>query len=368
VLSLAAPSFATAVHAGDSLYITVWNHPELSKQVAVDAEGGVRIPLSGLVIVGGLDETAAAAKIASALRPYVAYPAVNVEDTMQGTWIFVTGGPVGVLHYQSGETLQAGISDALQSGAGPTQTLNEDGQNTQRAIDTGASQRDRIDLHAVSVERDGQSLGTFDSVALSTKGNSGPLLEPGDRIVFRYKPVALRVIGAVDQPGPVYLSPDQTLSEAIAQAGGLLPTASSYRILLLRDGQTPSLALGDPLFNQPAMAGDVVTVPQAPRVNVVGMVANPGVVSLKTDNTLLSALYTAGGPVKFADLRDVTIVRGTDKTAYNIIALTHGDLSQNPVIRDGDTVVVPRNHEIDFTPFFNAITGLAIGLANRVPL
>jgi polysaccharide export outer membrane protein len=370
VLSLVAPAFATTVHAGDSLYVTVWNHPELSKQVTVDADGGVRVPLSGLVDVGGLDETTAAKKIGDALRPYVQYPAVNVEDTLQGTSLFVTGGPVGVLKYMPGETLQAAISDLMQSTGQPgaTQALNDLGQSTTKYNDVNSALRSRIDLHAVKVERDNKPVGIFDSVAFSAQGESGPLLEPGDRIVFRYKPIAVRVLGDVGQPGPVYLSPDQTLSEAVSQAGGLLPTSSSNHVLLERGGETYSLALGDPMFTQPAMAGDVITIPEAPRVNVVGMVSTPGVVSLKTDSTLLSALYTAGGPVKFADLRNVSIVHGSSKTSYNVTALTHGDMSQNPVLKDGDTVVVPRNNAIDFSPFFNLLGGIAVGLTNRVPL
>jgi protein involved in polysaccharide export with SLBB domain len=158
------------------------------------------------------------------------------------------------------------------------------------------------------------------------------------------------------------------MSEAITEAGGLLPTSSSNHILLQRGGETQSLALGDPIFAQPAQNGDVITVPQAPRVTVVGLVVTPGVVSLKTDNTLLSAVYTAGGPSKFADLRNVEIVHGDVKTSYNIVSLTHGDTSQNPVLHDGDTVIVPRNHGIDFDPFLGIVGGVVAGLVNHVPL
>ena len=104
-------------------------------------------------------------------------------------------------------------------------------------------------------------------------------------------------------------------------------------MMLQRDGRTSSLALGDPLFTQPAQNGDVVTVPEAPRVNVVGMVDNARSRFAKDRSSLLSAVYTAGGPVKFADLRDVQIIHGGAKKSYNITALTHGDMSQNPVLQ-----------------------------------
>ena len=364
--ALTAPLLATTIHAGDTLYVTVWNHPELSKAVAVDADGSIRVPLSGVVEVGGLDEAGAAKKITAALRPYVIYPAVNVETTVQGTTLFVTGGPVGVLKYQPGETLEAAIADAMQANpAASTQlALNDAGQSTTRSSDANASLRSRIDLHVVKVVRDNTTVGVYDTVALSAQGETGPVLEPGDKIVFRYKAIVVRVIGDVAQPGPTYLSADQTLGEAISQAGGALPTSQSNHVLLERAGETRSLALCNPAFNQPSQTGDVLTIPRAPRVDVVGRVVTPGVVALRTDSTLLSAVYTAGGPAQFADLKNVEIVHNGQKASYNIIALTHGDMSQNPILYDGDTVMVPRNHGLDITPFMNLLGGIAAGLVD----
>jgi protein involved in polysaccharide export with SLBB domain len=367
VSSTALPGFA-AIRPGDSLYIKVWNHPELSKQVVVDADGDVRIPLSGVVDVGGLDETAAGKKLADALRPDVVYPAVSVETMAQGQNIFVSGGPGGALKYQPGETLAAGIADALQTGYASTESLNEAGQSLTRVDSSNPSLRARIDLSRVKIQRDGAVFGEYNSVALDQNGETGPLLEPGDTIVFSYKPVQIRVLGDVARPGIAYLARDQSITEGITQVGGLLPTAASNHVLLARNGVTQSLALGDPTFNSPAQPGDVVTIPAAPRVNVVGTVASPGVVSLKTDSTLLSAIYTAGGPTKAANLKDVQVIHGDTKTSYNVTALTHGDISQNPLLVDGDTVVVPQGHNVDWSGIFGILGGVAAGLASRVPL
>ncbi len=367
VLAAAIPSPTLAdIRAGDSLYVKVWNHPELSKQVTVDADGTIRVPLSGVVAVSGLDEAAAAKKLATALRPYVVYPAVNVETINQGKTLFVTGGPVGMLKYEPGESLSAGIAEVLDSGPQSTQSLNAEGQSVTTSDAANAALRARIDLKRVSIDRDGKLMGTYDTVALSAHGEPGPLLEPGDTIAFSFKPVEVHVLGDVARPGATYLSDDQSIQEAISQAGGLLPTSATNHILLTRDNVTQSLALGDPAFSSPAQTGDIVTVPQAPRVNVVGTVTTPGLVTLKTDSTLLSAVYTAGGPTKYSNLKDVQVVRGSDKTTYDITKLTHGDMSQNPVLKDGDTVVVPEGHYIDFTPFFAILGGIAAGLASRI--
>jgi polysaccharide export outer membrane protein len=366
VVGIMAPSFAT-IHAGDTLFVKVWNHPELSKQVTVDADGAIRVPLSGAVNVGGLDETQAGKRLADALRSVVAYPAVSVETMQQGSSVFVTGGPGGVLKYQPGETLSAAIADLMQSSVPTSQSLNEAGQSVTTVDTSNAALRSRIDLHRVGLQRDGKLLGSFDIVALEASGETGPLLEPGDTIAFSYKPVQVRVLGDVGRPGITYLAADQSISEAVTQAGGLLPTSASNHILLQRGGQVRSLALGDPIFNEPAQSGDVITIPAAPRVNVVGTVVTPGVVTLKTDATLLSAMYTAGGPTKMANLKDVQVVHGSVKTSYDVTALTHGDMSQNPLLADGDTVVVPQGHYVDWTNFFGILGGVAAGLASRVP-
>jgi polysaccharide export outer membrane protein len=367
VVATVSPSLAT-INSGDTLFVKVWNHPELSKQVTVDADGSVSVPLSGNVAVAGLDEAAASKKLTDALRPYVVYPAVDVATVEQGKNLFVSGGPGGVLKYQPGETLQAAIADVMQTGPASSQQLNEAGQSLTRIDSSQAAIRARIDFHNVKLQRDGSTLGVFDTVAFSAHGDPGPLLQPGDTIVFAYKPIQVRVAGDVAQPGPAYLSSDQSVGEAIAQAGGLLPTAASNHVLLNRGGATRSLALGDPAFGQPAQMGDVITVPSAPRVTVVGTVVNPGLVTLKSDASLLSALYTAGGPTKAANLKDVQIVHDGASTAYDVTQLTHGNITQNPVLHDGDTVVVPEGHKIDFTGIFGILGGIAAGLASRVPL
>jgi protein involved in polysaccharide export with SLBB domain len=366
-VAMISPSLA-AIHPGDTLSVRVWNHPDLSKQVVVDANGTVRVPLSGAVTVAGLDEAAAGKKLADALRKYIVYPAVDVETIAQGTALFVAGGPGGELKYQPGETLSTAVADALEITPQSGQTLNDAGQVLTKVDDLAAEIRARIDLHRVGVQRDGASVGSYDMIALGRRGEAGPILEPGDTVVFPDKPIDVRVMGDVAHPGVTYLSPDQTLAEAISQVGGLLPTSVSNHVLLARDGETRLVALGDPAFSQPAHPGDEITVPKAPRVNVIGDVATPGVVALKTDSSLLSAMYTAGGPTKYADLRDVKIIRGTSNSAYDVTQLTHGDISQNPMLQDGDTVVVPEGHYFDFTGIFSVLGGIAAGLATHLAI
>lgn len=320
---------SAAIHAGDKLNVYVYNHPEISTQVTVDSLGRISLPVAGLVNVAGCSTKNVEGLLETALRRYIRYPAVDVQVLAEGQSVFVSGGSGGTIALEPGETLSAALA------AVP----HVDGMDIQHS---------RVDLTKVAVERDGRVIGTYDAHALLAAGGSGPVLSPGDTIVLVNKPVAVQVQGDVKNPGAAYLSNDEPLSDAIVQLGGILPDATDAQFQLVRSGQRTTVALGDPVLSEPATAGDVLIVPTAPRIEVAGMVAKPGQVELRTDFTLLTALYEAGGPIKHADIRKVEVVHGGHTAVYNITALSHGDVTQNPTLRGGDLVFVPKSTGIDF--------------------
>lgn len=79
-------------------------------------------------------------------------------------------------------------------------------------------------------------------------------------------------------------------------------------------------------------------------INILGTrLSGPGIYTLKGKTTLLTGLSLAGGPTSKANLRQVTVRRGSGEmfTLNLYKTITQGDLSQNLVLDDGDTVVVP---------------------------
>ncbi len=331
------PLFADPiVHGGDRVAIKVYNHPELSSTVGVDSRGFITMPLVGSVKAAGLPPVTVAAAIQNRLRPYIHFPAVEAQIASEGSSVFVSGGPGGVLAYQPGQALGAALVQV-------------------KSIDGVDILHSRVDLTRVGVRRDGHDLGTFDTVALSAHGDGGPVLAAGDTIVLVNKPLTVQVAGDITRPGTTFLNETEPLSNAIDQLGGLTQTSANAQVALTRDGATELHALGDPVFREAAHDGDRVMVPTAPRVTIAGMVATPGPVVLKNDFTLLSALFNAGGPNKWANLKIVQVVDKQQRTQYDITKLQHGDLTQNPVLHDGDVVFVPEGHKVDLTTFFNAI-------------
>lgn len=337
VLALAAlapqPGFAAPLRAGDRVAIAIFNQPGLSvPQGSVDADGKIAVPLAGNVAVAGLEPAAAASRIAGALRPYLRRPAVTVALLQQNATITLVGGPGGVFPYAPGQTLTSAL--------GPLAALPG------------------LDLHRVGLERDGKPLGAYDGVALLRGGAPGPALQPGDRILVGEKPVAVAVRGVVKTPGTVHLDAGQTLADAIAAAGGAGDDAATGALDLAREGQHARIALSSEALAQPARDGDVLTVPQAVHVSVAGSVAHPGDTALTAGTTLVAALYQAGGPVKYADISHVDVLRDGTRRTYDVTKLRGGDMSQNPHLAPGDLVYVPEGRHVDFRDIFAGLSAL----------
>jgi protein involved in polysaccharide export with SLBB domain len=341
IFAFAAPALA-AVHSGDTLYVMVYDHPELTGPVTVDGSGHISLPLAGSIDVRGLETDQIAARVQKKLGDFLLKPAVDVQLRTQQASIYVSGGPGGTLKYEPGETLIGALGDLTPrfSSAPPA----EGPAPGVKSLSDFA--RARVDLRHVGVVRDGESIGTFDALALSSAGKPGPDLLPGDTLTLADKPIAVHVVGAVREPGVAYLSEDQPLSDALAEAGGPTLAAASSHIEVRRGATSQLVSSGDPIFNQPAQNDDTITVPSAPRINVAGLVDKPGPITLKNDFSLLSALYEAGGPTQWANLGNVQVMRSGATTNYDVTKLIHGDTTQNPQLRDGDLVFVPEGHKI----------------------
>ena len=356
------------LHPGDSVTVTVYNHPEISTTTRVTAEDTLAVPLIGSIDVQGLTPSQASARIQYGLRRYVRQPTVSVQVTGEGQSIFVTGTYTGILAYLPGETLAnalAQLESPPQQGNGtpgiPGPGVRAGGAETPSTVDFRHS---GVDLTNIRVLRDGKSLGTFDLDKLNRAGSPGLTLAPGDTIALQSKPTRVEVEGDVRDPGQHYLGLTEPISQAVQDSGGALPDASS-RVTLERNGTTAIYSMGSPEISlNPAQPGDVLTLRTAPRVNVVGLVTTPSMVTLHDDQSLLSAIYLAGGPQRRANLKDVRVIENGKTTDYNIAALTHGDTSQNPQLSDGAVILVPESKGINGDDILSALSGLA-GFAFR---
>lgn len=137
----------------------------------------------------------------------------------------------------------------------------------------------------------------------------------------------ITVIGAVEHPLVYQAVRPTTLLEVLSAAGGLTNTAGDYVTISRpdKDGQTTVervdlrdlIDRGDPKANVPVKGGDVITVPKAGIVYVVGAVNRPGgfVIQNDTDQmTALKALALAGGAKSASKPQNAVIIRKNGKT------------------------------------------------------
>ena len=80
------------------------------------------------------------------------------------------------------------------------------------------------------------------------------------------------------------------------------------------------------------------------RIYFLGRVGRPGILTSKSEVTLLQALSMAGGILEGADLSQSYVARGTQRVPVDFVKLVrNGDLSQNVTLNPDDTVVIPDN-------------------------
>jgi polysaccharide export outer membrane protein len=112
-----------------------------------------------------------------------------------------------------------------------------------------------------------------------------------------------------------------------------------------------------------------LTSPRPVKVTIVGEVTRPGLYPLGSFSNPVEAIQTAGGVTVNADVRNIRLRRlagsaGAQKeTTLNLADLfTNGNQLQNPVLFDGDTIIVSRSMQ----PIPEEV--LAIGQTNLAPL
>jgi polysaccharide export outer membrane protein len=167
-----------------------------------------------------------------------------------------------------------------------------------------------------------------------------------DVAVFASQPVTL--LGEVQNPGTYYLEGRMTLTELLAKAGGLRPSAGP--VLELRrtargegegppppmDFPTAKLLTGEVGRDVVLQAGDVLFVSAKKIFFISGEVARPGQYEISLGLTLMQAISQAGGVGKFAS-QAIEIHRDVEGEKQ----ILSFDLSQIRKGRSADPAVLP---------------------------
>lgn len=205
------------------------------------------------------------------------------------------------------------------------------------------------------------------------------------------RPLRIAIAGEVGQPGLYTLAPEgnaqfPTVSQALQMAGGVTQAADLQRVQLRRsNGNQPAQVVmldlwqllnnGDVQQDLVLRDGDAIVIGETDEVNiaqtnqlsasnlaasaeqdmivaVVGEVFRPGAYEFEGSNnqgrtTVTQVVQTAGGMRPSADIRNIQVRRLTRSGSEQLIDLDFwqllqgGDLSQDLVLQQGDTVIIP---------------------------
>lgn len=223
----------------------------------------------------------------------------------------------------------------------------------------GATSRVVIDIDAIiSNSAAGSVTGTKTSEAVA--GEVAPssarvvTLEDGD--VLYVPPVFFKVsvLGEVQRPGVYELKKGSRLLDALAEAGGVGKEGDPTSVSLMRkasgdvvtaDVEKLLASAGSARAQErnPELApGDVITVPKAIKVQVLGQVQVPGTYFMPKGASVMDAIGRAGGLKPDAGASAITFTRqGQPAKQLDWEAMLSGDQTQNERLSDGDVIFVP---------------------------
>ncbi|MEY4762955.1 MAG: hypothetical protein RLZZ200_2811 [Pseudomonadota bacterium] len=206
---------------GDVVSLQVWNRSELSGRHVVGPDGQFTVPYVGPMKVLSMTREEAAAAIGKQLGRLYTNPTVTLDvEQYQGNHITVLGRvqSPGLLHFDRPPMLL----DALAR-AGSLPVLDKQATLTRVAVFRGRDKIIWVDLKRLL------SNGDL-SYNIRLKPNDLVYIpDSSDTMVY--------VMGAVLRPGAYRLTPDMSLLDAIAQAGGPTEDADGTQISLHRSNR-----------------------------------------------------------------------------------------------------------------------------------
>jgi len=327
---------------GDRLAVTVWGEKDLSREFEVRQDGKVALALVGEVQAAGLTASQLQTELEKRLKDYLRSPRVEVAVVSYANL------PVYVL----GQVARPGNYD-VPRGSGVMEVIALAGGLSPTADKEATLLRSDRRLTVVKLEE----------LVEAARTGTAPTLEPGDVLIipFRRQAEQIAVMGRVGRPGMYPFTPGMQILDALGLAGateaaaGDQPVRSDLsRVMLTRGGQSSTvdvarmLKTGDLQGNEFLSAGDIITVPEAPRKRVYtfGAFKSPGVRYLDTGQGLLEVILASGGPAEGARLDKASLVRMVDGKPRTILVdlgrlISHGDPSQNIPLENGDILFLP---------------------------
>jgi len=322
---------------GDLVDISVFDVPELTRELRVSQTGTIGIPLVPVRLrVAGLTEIQAEQKIAEVLEAngLVSHPEVGVTvKEHKSRPITIVGAVVHPMVYEAERSVT--LLEALAEAGG----VSGDAGDT--IIVSRAHSATFIEVTDPATSANYPAPGASEPPEIDASTGASSTVEvpksaaPGSSVF----------------PSP---TPMSQMSAAPPAGGNPPPAQSSASPSLITINLNELLETGDLRNNIALQGGDVITVPHAGIVYVLGAVNRPGgfvISNERTQFTTLKVLSLAGGLTKIAKQDRAVIIRKDDQgkqteTEVDLKKVLNRE-SEDLQLRASDILYVPESHGKD---------------------
>ena len=357
------------VGPGDTLYVSVWGMEALSGTIVVGPDGTIALPPPvGSVYVDQMTLEEITAALTKKLEEFVKNPLISVSiSSFHEFLVHILGQVQSPSFYQIPDGTS--IQELVTKAGGLTELADTSSVILIRQLE------DEIEQQTID----------FSRFLKQNDLESNPVLMNNDVVIFprmdldKKMEQTIVVLGRVREPGSYELEISLPLLDVIVMAGGFLDDSDLQNISVLRrsgeDGdlyrqvdldnvlygksnlysQEYKIYPGDIIF----VASNIPLIGNRFYVNVVGQVAKPGAYEIAEGVRVIDAIFAAGGPAEDASIDNIALISSGQDSKQGISAISlislkdfllNGNLEANPVLHEGDTVVVPINESAKLVP------------------
>jgi len=354
------------IQAGDLIRISLPGEDTLNQSISVNRQGHILLPEAGLVPVAGMTESGMKIKITGHLRKVfrdLVHLQVYVHKKQRlirisgyvnqpGEFTLTADGSIQMALHAAGGLRTGAQLDRIQLiRNGTTRVFNYKHYLNSGDHSTLPELKSMDTLFIPASSMTGNVEVDFDPSGITGAGNAAE-----DRST-------VKVFGEVNHPGSFSHQKSMTIVDLLMRAGGVTHYAGTEQIRVITQGKPilfnlkQYLDTGDEKQLPLMMPGATIFVPRQEdeiktggnRVYVMGEVARPGTFEGKKDATFMDILANAGGPTRFAESRQIRIIRADGNILpFDLKGYTEG-ITQNlpPEIKPGDAIFVPEKIDIN---------------------
>lgn len=373
------------VNVGDKIAIAFPSEASFSQQFTVSRDGTISLPEVGKLHVLGLDEATLQKRVKLSLsRAFRNLDALQVSIASSQRLIKIGGyvNTPGEVLLQEGADIQTAfvLAGGLRTGAqlDKIQLRRADQIITfdyKKYLDSGDLSviprlRSLDEIFVPASPKTGNIEVSFDPKALASSGDAANNHD------------AIKLFGEVQSPGSFTFNDGASIVDYLMRAGGVTRYASVEQIRVISGGSPKIFNLkeyldtGDAKHLPEITQNTTIFVPimeeeiksGSNMVYIMGEVFKPGAYEGKEGATFLDILANAGGPTRYAESRQIRLIRASGEVIpFDLAAFTESNRkTELPLVKPGDAIFVPEKTDMNEKSWLKVAPSRAVRVIGEV--